>query len=336
MMVGVPSPHVARLARCIVALAACCPPALEACDSSACLLVTRGRNGVLARGMFRLDASFRHTDETVKLEGSREVERVLRPKVDFENLRLRPGYHDELGGSDTFLQLDAGYGLTSRLSLLLSVPLFARRAYDVGHAPVASESYTTHGNGDTLLGARYGFPAGTSGFLVTGLSVELPTGAHDLDAGPGLVDRGILDPALQPGSGSWDVVASTQYSARWPPAGLDCTLSATYQLNTQNDLRYGYGDVAIASMTASRALGTRVSASVQLKGVIEERSAYLEAPVPATGSKVVYLVPGLNLGAFGNGSLYVYLPLPLYRYVNETQLAPRASLVVGVSKTFAF
>jgi hypothetical protein len=326
----------ARLALCILALAAFSPAALDACDSSACLLVTRGRNGVLAKGTLRLDASFRHTQETVKLGGSREVERVLRPKVDFESHVLRPGYHEELGGSDTFLQLDAGYGLTSRLSLLLSVPLFARRAYDVGHAPVPSERYTTQGNGDTLLGARYGFAAGSSGFLVAGFSVELPTGPHDLDSGPGLADRGILDPGLQPGSGSWDVVASAQYSVRWPAAGLDWTLAGSYQRNTENDLRYRVGDGSIASVTASRAFGGRLSASLQVKGVFEDRALYLDAPVPATGSKMVYVIPGLNVSAFRNASLYVYLPLPAYRYVNEAQLAPRTSLVVGLSKTFAF
>lgn len=325
-----------RLGSCVLAVAALCPPALEACDSSACLLITRGRNGVLPKGALRIDASFRHTDETAKFAGSHEVDQVLRPKVDFENGRLRPGYHDELGGSDSFLQLDAGYGLTSRLSLLLSVPVFARRAYDVGHAAVASESYTTEGNGDTLLGARYGFRAGSNGSLTTGLSVELPTGPHDLESPAGLVDQGILDPSLQPGSGSWDFVASAQYSLRWPSSGLDWTLAGTYQLNTENDLGYRYGDTAIASASASRAFGARVSASLQVKGVFDDRSFYLEAPVPATGSRIVYMIPGLSWSAFRSGSLYVFVPLPVYRYVNEAQLAPRPSLVLGVSKTFSF
>jgi hypothetical protein len=42
------------------------------------------------------------------------------------------------------------------------------------------------------------------------------------------------------------------------------------------------------------------------------------------------------VSAFRNGSLYLYVPLPAYRYVNEAQLAPRPSLVVGVSRTFSF
>lgn len=32
--------------------------------------------------------------------------------------------------------------------------------------------------------------------------------------------------------------------------------------------------------------------------------------------------------------IYVFLPVPVYRYVNETQLAPRLSLVAGVSRSF--
>jgi len=38
------------------------PRLLPACDSSACLLVTRAQRGVLPKGVLRLDASFRRTD----------------------------------------------------------------------------------------------------------------------------------------------------------------------------------------------------------------------------------------------------------------------------------
>lgn len=33
-------------------------------------------------------------------------------------------------------------------------------------------------------------------------------------------------------------------------------------------------------------------------------------------------------------SLYAFLPVPVYRYVNEDQLAPRLSLLIGVARTF--
>jgi hypothetical protein len=33
-------------------------------------------------------------------------------------------------------------------------------------------------------------------------------------------------------------------------------------------------------------------------------------------------------------SLYLFLPVPVYRYVNETQVAPRLSLVLGLGRSF--
>ena len=33
-------------------------------------------------------------------------------------------------------------------------------------------------------------------------------------------------------------------------------------------------------------------------------------------------------------AVYGYLVVPVYRYVNEAQLAPRTGIVVGLSRTF--
>jgi hypothetical protein len=33
-------------------------------------------------------------------------------------------------------------------------------------------------------------------------------------------------------------------------------------------------------------------------------------------------------------SVYLFLPVPVYRYVNESQLAPRLSVVVGMARVF--
>jgi hypothetical protein len=47
-----------------------------------------------------------------------------------------------------------------------------------------------------------------------------------------------------------------------------------------------------------------------------------------------YLTPALNYEAPGGVSVYGYLQLPAYRYVNDMQLAPRAAVLTGLSKTF--
>ena len=57
-------------------------------------------------------------------------------------------------------------------------------------------------------------------------------------------------------------------------------------------------------------------------------------PSTSTGTNYVDLTPGLRFTPSGGASLYAFIQLPIYERVNEAQLAPRSSFVVGVSKTF--
>jgi len=80
-----------RLLLALAAVAALAPavPAL-ACDSSSCALLTRGQSGTLGKGAFRLDLSFRYTDEDVRLQGSQRVTDVYVPKVASRTARSGP------------------------------------------------------------------------------------------------------------------------------------------------------------------------------------------------------------------------------------------------------
>jgi len=90
----------------------------------------------------------------------------------------------------------------------------------------------------------------------------------------------------------------------------------------------------VVAASASRTLKGPLAASLQLKFVHEGRHTFLDERVPSTGSRIGYLTPGLRLRLPDQASLYGLLQLVPYRYVNETQLAPRAAFLVGVSKTF--
>jgi hypothetical protein len=304
-----------------------------ACDSSSCLLMTRGQNGLLGKGDVRVDVTFRRTPMRELLRGSDPVDRVLRPKIDFENQRLLPGFHDELGGRDSSLQLDVSYGLGRRATLFASMPVVMRRSFEIGHAPVLRETYSTTGNGDALLGVRHGVFLRARDSLVAGLSLELPAGRHTLSAPTGRADSGILDPMLQPGSGSWDLGGSLQYARRLA-LGWDGTAAVSTTFYTANDIGHRAGADLIASLAVNRRLTSALGASLQVKGVRKGRGEFLGAPVPGTGGRVLYLVPGLNLRTVGQLACYGYLVVPVHRYVNEAQLAPRTGVVLGVSRTF--
>lgn len=310
----------------LLALALGLPSRAEPCDSTSCMMLTRGQNGVVGKRSLRLDFSFRHTEQDQLLAGSEAASSVLRPKVDFERERIIPGYHGERGGHESFLQLDASYGVSRRLTLLASAPLMVRRSYEVVHSQFVHE-YETTGFGDMVVAARYALDPMAR--VVAGLAVKLPTGPSQL-LSP--FDGGIHDPMMQPGTGSSDLAASLQASHRaW---SVDWALSGSYQMNTTNELGYRYGNDTIATLAATRPIVGSLYGSLQVKTFFKARSTYRDEEVPSTGGTVVYLTPGLRWNTSASTSLYAFVQVPTYRYVNEQQLAPRFGMLVGVARTF--
>jgi hypothetical protein len=307
-----------------VGLLAASPPSAPACDSTACLMQTRGNNGVPRRGAWTMDLSFRYTDQSVGMEGSQRVDVVRRPWVDFERQHVWPRFHREADGVDRFYQVDAVVGVGWNSAVQVSLPVYAGRTYSIVHG-ADPFTYQTHGLGDMVVGFRRAL----GGPVVAGLAVKLPTGRSDLQ------DRYstyILDPMLQPGTGSWDAVGSVQATHR--VAGLDGTVSASYQLTGASERDYRFGGTLVAAVSARRSIGGPVSASLQVKGVYQGRSTFLGEGVPSTGGTMVYVNPGLQVSVPRSGTVYAYVPVPAYRDVKEQQLTPRFSLLFGVAKTF--
>jgi hypothetical protein len=320
----------ARVVRGVLVVAAC----LEAfavtaytCDSSSCALVTRGLIGLMPKRALRVDFSFRYTDDGRGMEGSQKADEVLRPKIVFETGQVIPGVHQDIRGSDTFVQLDAAYGLASRTTLVASLPLLAQRSHEISHFGFQGE-YGGNGFGDALIGVRQGFgPRG----LVGGFSVKLPLGRHRDGVD---YDGGILDPTLQPGSGSFDFVPSLQYSGRALSLKTDWSVTGFWGLTTTNDLGYRFGNQVVAAATVSRVIHRPLTASLQVKYAWNAASEYQGQVVASTGATYVYLTPGLSARLPGSGAVYGLLLIPVYRYVNDEQLAASVAFLIGVSKTF--
>ena len=301
--------------------------AATACDSASCSLLTRGANGLLPAKKFRLDVSFGYADQAVLMHGSQEVDAVYRPRVFLERQLVIPGFHRDLAGYDRVLQADLTYGLSSRVNVVASVPLAIWHAHDVAHGAVAQE-FGTVGLGDSLLGVRLSLRPRR---LVGGFSVKVPTGRHDIG---GEFGGGIQDPTLQPGTGAFDFVGMLMYSWRADRLGLDFAVAASYQATTTNSLDYRFGSQAITTVGVAHSVTSRLTVSLQGKLFHQDRSQYLGQGVPSTGGTFVYLTPGLRLRAQRGFSMYAFLLLVPYRYVNEAQLAPRAAILTGVSKLF--
>jgi hypothetical protein len=297
------------------------------CDSSSCSLLTRGDNGLIPKKKLRLDLSFGYTDQGRLLQGSQEVATVLRPRVFLEGGLILPAFHRDIDGYDRMVQLDAVYGLAPRFNLVASLPVATWHAHEVAHGSLQQE-YGTTGLGDILLGVRWALgPPGLAG----GLSVKLPTGRYRIG---GEFGGGIQDPTLQPGTGAVDFVASLQYALPTDFLRLKWSVGGSYQATTTNSLDYRFGNQTVAIAGVARSLSTSLSASLQAKLFHQDRNHYVGQGVPSTGSTFVYVTPGLRLKVPRNLSLYAFLLLVPYGYVNEAQLGPRVAVLTGVSKLF--
>jgi hypothetical protein len=302
------------------------PPALP-CDSTGCLMLTRGTAGLLGRGTFQVDVSFRYSDMSSKREGTDPTDEVIRPKVFIEQGRLVDGYHEDESASESFLQVDLSYGLLAETTVFASLPAFGQRYYDVSHGGVLT-SYNVRGLGDLVLGVRQALVKGAQRSLVASLGFKVPTGSNDvIDE----YDGTILDPTMQPGTGSGDVITALQWSSTVGKGQVSA--SASYQINTTNDFDYRFGNELVAAVTGARAFG-RFSPSLQLKLWNRPRYDFVGDSVPSTGGTILYANGGARFSSADGLGFYAFVIVPVLRDINDAQLAPRVSVVAGLSKSF--
>jgi hypothetical protein len=314
-----------RLVAALVVAAGLPAGAARACDSNGCFQMTRGE-GLLRKGQWRVDLSFRTTDQSSRRSGTAPTDSVRRPKVWLEGGYMWPGFHEELDGRERFLQLEVAYGLFARTSLFATAPLRAARSYTVGHGGLTQE-YLPTGYGDTLLGVRQSLARN----LVATAGVKIATGSNDIIDD---YDGTILDPMLQPGTGAVDLFGSLGYSFGALHPSLRWTAAVSRQQTTANEYEYQFGSETIAALGVRRALRGPVDLAVQAKLFDKGRSTFLGEDVASTGARYLYVTPGVHVRLPSAMAAYVLLPLPVYRDVNEAQLAPRIGVVVGMAKTF--
>ena len=197
----------------LAALGAVLAPASSfPCDSTCCLMLTRGTSGLMGRGGFQIDLSYRYTDMSTRLEGTEPTDSVIRPKVLLETGWIIPGYHEDREGTESFLQLDAAWGVGSATTVFASWPVLTHKYYVIGHGGVQT-TYNIRGVGDPVVGARQAFFRGPGHMLVASLGIQLPLGADDrIDE----FDQTVLDPTMQPGTGSGDLITALQWTSRRP------------------------------------------------------------------------------------------------------------------------
>ena len=202
-----------------------------------------------------------------------------------------------------------------------------------------NENFTeTSGIGDAVVLGKYAFPSllGPAWQLNVGTGVKIPFGRSDI-----LTDQGIqLTADLQPGSGAWDMLGWISISRPLgfrPSATVSGSLThrftgtnnsylnntATYEFGDETQVNIGYADQVFA-------LGTLLRPGLVLKYRRARQDKIDDSDIPNTGGEWVFVRPEIGIAINPDIALSFRAELPLYSYVQGTQLTPTSRLTMGI------
>jgi hypothetical protein len=310
-------------------------PVEASCGSTSCFLITGTKEGVGPAGSLTVDLSFHYVPQARKLAGGDRTDEVLTPMVDFEMEMIEPDHHREISTTNMMVQADLVYSVSGRLAVTGMLPLWNVREHEHDdEVGTVDEHFTnadgTSGFGDVRLGVRGVLAQGKANMLVGSVGAKLPTGQYKLLDSEGSIN----EPSLQPGTGSLDGLFGLYYTHQWSPRRLEGFVWASYRRNGRNDLEYRMGDETLLSIGLDGRGQGKASWAVQINGRRTGRDDYRGEAVPSTGATYVNLTPGVLFSTGPGTSLYGFVQVPIYQYVNDTQLAPGVGLLFGVTKVY--
>lgn len=232
--------------------------------------------------------------------------------------------------------LGLGYAFTDRLSLetMLTWVNQTRTITQFGN-----ENFTeTSGIGDAVVLGKYALPSllGPMWQLNVGAGVKIPFGRSDI-----LTDQGIqLTADLQPGSGAWDMLGWISISRPLgfrPSATLSGSLThrftgingsylndtATYEFGDETQVNIGYVDQLFA-------LGKIMRPGLVFKYRKARQDKIDDSEIPNTGGEWIFVRPEVGIALHQDIVLNFRVELPLYSYVQGTQLTPTSRFTTGM------
>lgn len=237
--------------------------------------------------------------------------------------------------------LNVGYSFTDRLSFetLLTWVNQKRVISQFGNDNLTE----TQGIGDAVFLLKYAFPEllGKYTSVNVGIGTKAPLGKSDIVSEQGIQ----LTADLQAGSGSWDDLGWISVSKNLknrPTATVSANLtyrytgvnnsylnnSATYEFGNEVQANLGYTDELLMFNTLFNpglVLKYRKALSDKIDNVT----------LPSTGGEWVFIRPELSTRLSPKVLINTKVELPLYSYVDGTQLTPTVRFTVGLLFKFS-
>lgn len=245
-------------------------------------------------------------------------------------------HHDEVSTLNRNLVATYSRTFSSGWGMSVIAPIMDRSHHHVHnhHGAKIEDQWNFTKLGDVRITGRYQLPfigdplsASTTGLL---LGVKLPTGRTDVANAAGQV----AERSLQPGTGTADLIAGAYYHQKFAHSNSSWFAQAQYQhaLNTHDGFKPGaqFG----ADIGYRYGISDNFGALVQLNAVIKKRDSGVNAEPDDSGSRSVFISPGLSYAVTPSMQVYGFYQHPVYQNVNGVQLTAKRALVVGLNVRF--
>jgi hypothetical protein len=302
-------------------LAALSTPAAASCGSAFCTIATTyDALGIRVEPGFRLDVRGDYVDQNILRSGTNKV-----------GPQGIPDTHDEVGTINRNLVATLDYSWSPNWGVSVLVPYVSRSHDHVFNDPVEGpepESWSFNGFGDVKVIGRYQINNASGSAFGVRLGLTLPTGSfNEVNAEGERAER-----TLAPGTGTTQLIAGLYGNGWFGTSSLGYFASATVQtpLNNREDFRPGTQFAANAGL--SYPVATNVALLLQVNALVKWRDSGLQAEPEDSGSRQVFVSPGINITVVRNLFLYGFVQLPIYQSVNGTQLTADWAAVAGISK----
>lgn len=234
--------------------------------------------------------------------------------------------------------VDLGYTFDSHWQVELEVPLMQRyhQHYDAA-LNLLTWNYQTLGDIKLLTSYRFA-DAGEPGFGVRA-GIKLPTGSISQLATDGVT---LAERMFQPGTGSTDLILGAFYSHDSHDSDLHWFASGHLQqpLTTRNggpggaDQTYRPGNTLALGAGLTYPLMEKLRLTVQGNWHQTGRESGTAGDPVNTGGRTLAVSPGFSFAAAPDTQLYASLQLPVYQYLNGTQLSNTLGVMVGANQRF--
>ncbi|MEJ5991222.1 transporter [Ramlibacter sp. PS3R-8] len=247
-----------------------------------------------------------------------------------------PRHHDEVRTINNNLLLNYSRGFASGWGFSVQAPLVDREHLHIHNhdGGQIAEEWKFRELGDMRITGRYQAPLGEqergprNAGVVFGL--KLPTGRTDIanDAGDA------AERSLQPGSGTTDAVLGAFFHQQFAASGAAWFAQAQVQHALAERRGFAPGTHWTLDLGYSMGVAAKLSALLQLNAVVKQRDRGAEAEPDDSGSRALFLSPGLAYDVTDGTRLYAFLQQPLYQHVNGVQLTAKRAFTVGLATRF--